>query len=95
MRLSHQRSDAPCIAGYRRIPLRSGTRSPRQNVASLEVVHAAVVLASETSAEAIQAFCREQITDFKVPERIFIADSLQRTATGKIQRRHVATAFKE
>jgi acyl-CoA synthetase (AMP-forming)/AMP-acid ligase II len=60
-----------------------------------EVVHAAVVLASETSAEKIQAFCRGQLADFKVPERIFIADELPRTATGKIQRRHVATAFKD
>ncbi|MCH8103654.1 MAG: AMP-dependent synthetase, partial [Chloroflexi bacterium] len=60
-----------------------------------EVVHAAVVLASETTAEEIQTFCREQLADFKVPERIFIADELPRTATGKIQRRHVATAFKE
>ena len=60
-----------------------------------EVVHAAVVLASETTAEEIQVFCREQLADFKVPERIFIADELPRTATGKIQRRHVATAFKD
>jgi len=30
---------------------------------------------------------------FKVPERIYFADTLPRTATGKIQRRHVATAF--
>lgn len=60
-----------------------------------EVVHAAVVLKSTARPEEIQAFCREQLAAFKVPEKIHVADKLPRTATGKIQRRHVATAFAE
>ena len=58
-----------------------------------EVVQAAVVLSGDADEAAIQAFCREHLADFKVPERIYIADSLPRTATGKIQRRHVSAAF--
>ncbi len=58
-----------------------------------EVVQAAVVLSSDADEAAIQAFCREHLAEFKVPERIYIADSLPRTATGKIQRRHVSAAF--
>ncbi|MDA1257409.1 MAG: AMP-binding protein, partial [Chloroflexi bacterium] len=58
-----------------------------------EVVQAAVVLSGNATEADIQAFCREHMADFKVPERIYIADSLPRTATGKIQRRHVSAAF--
>jgi acyl-CoA synthetase (AMP-forming)/AMP-acid ligase II len=58
-----------------------------------EIVQAAVVLSANADEAAIQAFCRERMADFKVPERIYIADSLPRTATGKIQRRHVSAAF--
>lgn len=58
-----------------------------------EVVHAAVVLQGNADADQIRRFCREHLADFKVPERVYIADTLPRTATGKIQRRHVAAAF--
>ena len=58
-----------------------------------EIVQAAVVLSGDADEAAIQAFCRERMAAFKVPERIYIADSLPRTATGKIQRRHVSAAF--
>jgi acyl-CoA synthetase (AMP-forming)/AMP-acid ligase II len=58
-----------------------------------EVVHAAVVLGGEATPEEIMAHCRTQMAEFKVPEVIYLAESLPRTATGKIQRRHVATAF--
>jgi len=37
--------------------------------------------------------CRDRLADFKVPKKIHIADALPRTATGKIQRRHVAAHF--
>ncbi|MBI4305365.1 MAG: AMP-binding protein [Chloroflexi bacterium] len=60
-----------------------------------EVVHAAVVLRSEADPAAIQAFCREHLASFKVPEKIYVTTQLPRTATGKIQRRHVAAAFKQ
>ena len=58
-----------------------------------EAVQAAVVLNSDCEETDIQDFCRERLADFKVPDIIYFADELPRTATGKIQRRHVATAF--
>jgi acyl-CoA synthetase (AMP-forming)/AMP-acid ligase II len=58
-----------------------------------EVVQAAVVLDGDADQEAIRSFCGERLAAFKVPDTVYIADSLPRTATGKIQRRHVATAF--
>jgi acyl-CoA synthetase (AMP-forming)/AMP-acid ligase II len=58
-----------------------------------ECVQAAVVLSGDCEQDDIQDFCRERLADFKVPDIIYFADKLPRTATGKIQRRHVATAF--
>ena len=58
-----------------------------------EAVQAAVVLNDNCNQQEIQDFCRERLADFKVPDIIYFADELPRTATGKIQRRHVATAF--
>ena len=58
-----------------------------------ECVQAAVVLSGDCDESQIQDFCRERLADFKVPDVIYFADELPRTATGKIQRRHVATAF--
>ena len=60
-----------------------------------EEVAAAVVLKGEATPESIQSFCRDRLADFKVPKQIHIAKSLPRTATGKIQRRHVAAHFLE
>jgi acyl-CoA synthetase (AMP-forming)/AMP-acid ligase II len=58
-----------------------------------EVVHAAVVLDGSADAASIRSFCGEHLASFKVPDVVYIADSLPRTATGKIQRRHVSAAF--
>ena len=60
-----------------------------------EAVQAAVVLAESGSEDAIRAFCGEHLADFKVPDRVYLVDSFPRTATGKIQRRHVASEFAE
>ncbi|MCZ6675963.1 MAG: acyl--CoA ligase [Candidatus Poribacteria bacterium] len=60
-----------------------------------EEVHAAVVLKGEVSEEALIAFCHDHLADFKTPKKLYIADTLPRTATGKIQRRHVAAHFRE
>jgi len=38
-------------------------------------------------------FCKKNLAAFKVPKRVFITDSLPRTATGKIQRRIVSEHF--
>ena len=58
-----------------------------------EIVQAAVVLSGESSESELRAFCSEQLADFKVPDRI--VQELPRTATGKIQRRHVSAKFAE
>ena len=58
-----------------------------------ECVQAAVVLNDDCDQSDIQDFCRERLADFKVPDVIYFADELPRTATGKIQRRHVAATF--
>jgi acyl-CoA synthetase (AMP-forming)/AMP-acid ligase II len=58
-----------------------------------ECVHAAVVLSGEATEEHIRAYCAETLASFKVPDAVYIASELPRTATGKIQRRHVAAKF--
>lgn len=58
-----------------------------------EVVHAAVVLKTDCAPETLRAFCRQHLAEFKVPVRIHVIDHVPRTATGKIQRRHVADLF--
>jgi acyl-coenzyme A synthetase/AMP-(fatty) acid ligase len=37
--------------------------------------------------------CRERLADFKVPKKVFVVETIPRTATGKIQRRALAAAF--
>jgi len=60
-----------------------------------EEVMAAVVLRPGQKVEAaeILAHAKQKLGDFKVPKRLFISDSLPKTATGKIQRRFVAEHF--
>jgi acyl-CoA synthetase (AMP-forming)/AMP-acid ligase II len=58
-----------------------------------EEVHAAVVLRTTATPAEIQAHCSKRLADFKVPKVIHITQVVPRTATGKIQRRHVATHF--
>lgn len=38
-------------------------------------------------------FCKKNLAAFKVPKKVFMTDSLPKTATGKIQRRLVAEHF--
>ncbi len=58
-----------------------------------EAVQAAVVVSADTSEDAIRAYCGERLAGFKVPDRVHLVESLPRTATGKIQRRHIAAMF--
>lgn len=60
-----------------------------------EEVMAAVVLkpGASASVDEILAKAKTLLGDFKVPKRLFISDSLPKTATGKIQRRFVAEHF--
>jgi acyl-CoA synthetase (AMP-forming)/AMP-acid ligase II len=41
----------------------------------------------------LQRHCREHLAAFKVPKTVHIVETIPRTATGKVQRRHVAAAF--
>ncbi|KAH6828117.1 AMP-dependent synthetase and ligase family protein [Perilla frutescens var. hirtella] len=41
----------------------------------------------------VSRFCKENMAAFKVPKKVFITDSVPKTATGKIQRRIVAEHF--
>jgi len=63
-----------------------------------EEVEAAVVLNDQREGdskteEAILQHCHTRLAAFKCPRRLYIAKDLPRTATGKIQRRHVASHF--
>jgi acyl-CoA synthetase (AMP-forming)/AMP-acid ligase II len=58
-----------------------------------EEVHAAVVLRGEATEAELREYCCRSLADFKVPKVFYIAPELPRTATGKVQRRHVAAAF--
>ena len=60
-----------------------------------EAVQAAVVVSSDADEDAIRAYCGEHLAGFKVPDRVYIIDTMPRTATGKIQRRHIAAMFNE
>src|SRR5439155_1013270 len=75
-------------------PLPPGPRKPGfVGKGTGEEVHAAVVLKAEATPEEIQAFCRDRLADFKVPKVIHVTEAVPRTATGKVQRRHVAAHF--
>ena len=58
-----------------------------------EEVAAAVVLKGPAGEAELVRHCKSSLSDFKCPKRIFIVDTIPRTATGKIQRRHVASLF--
>jgi len=58
-----------------------------------EEVAAAVVLKGAATESDLIAHCRSSLSDFKCPTKIYIIDSIPRTATGKIQRRNVAAAI--
>jgi acyl-CoA synthetase (AMP-forming)/AMP-acid ligase II len=60
-----------------------------------EEVHGAVVLKGTATVEELLGFCRGRLADFKVPKRLYLASALPRTATGKIQRRHVSAHFQQ
>jgi acyl-CoA synthetase (AMP-forming)/AMP-acid ligase II len=60
-----------------------------------EEVAAAVVLKGEVRKQDLADFCRQHLADFKIPRQLFFVDTIPRTSTGKIQRRHVAAAFVE
>lgn len=60
-----------------------------------ETVYCAVTVkpGAKTTEEELLQFCKDHVASFKVPKRLFLAETLPKTATGKIQRRHVAAHF--
>jgi len=58
-----------------------------------EEVACAVVLRETQPESTLLAYCKERLADFKCPKKIFIVETIPRTATGKIQRRALASAF--
>ncbi|KAE9464872.1 hypothetical protein C3L33_03220, partial [Rhododendron williamsianum] len=48
---------------------------------------------SNVSEAEVLRFCKKNLAAFKVPKKVFLTDSLPKTATGKIQRRFVAEHF--
>lgn len=61
----------------------------------MKQVNAAVVLhkGSDANENDILEFLKKSLAQFKIPKRLFFAEELPRTATGKIQRRIVAEHF--
>jgi acyl-CoA synthetase (AMP-forming)/AMP-acid ligase II len=55
-----------------------------------EEVAAAVVLREPQTEAQILVFCKERLADFKRPKKVYIVESIPRTASGKIQRGAVA-----
>lgn len=60
-----------------------------------EEINCAVILreGSQIAVEEISNYCKKNLAAFKVPKKIFLTDTLPKTASGKIQRRLVAEHF--
>ena len=66
-----------------------GRRSARRN----EEVAACVVADAEISEADLLKFCREHLSGWQVPKRIFLAAELPVNERGKISRRELAQQF--
>jgi len=58
-----------------------------------EEVAAAVVLREPATEADLLAYCRERLADFKRPKKLYLVETIPRTATGKVQRLNVAAAL--
>ncbi len=58
-----------------------------------EEAAAAVVLTGEVTTDALIAFCKEKLADFKVPRTIHVMEEIPRGPTGKISRRFLTESF--
>ncbi|CAM8940421.1 unnamed protein product [Rhodiola kirilowii] len=60
-----------------------------------EEINCAVIAreGSNLTEEEVIKFCKNNLATYKVPKRVFLTDSVPKTATGKIQRRIVAEHF--
>jgi acyl-CoA synthetase (AMP-forming)/AMP-acid ligase II len=55
-----------------------------------ERVGAAVQLNGDVDERTLVTWCRERLAAFKVPEVIYVLDTIPRTPTGKVQRKRIA-----
>lgn len=60
-----------------------------------EEVYAAVVVGGDAHSEDLLRHCRELLSPFKVPKKIYLTPSLPKNATSKIERRRLSELFKE
>ncbi|XP_077241826.1 AMP-dependent synthetase and ligase family protein [Tasmannia lanceolata] len=60
-----------------------------------EEIHCAIIPKEGSNIDEgeVVKFCKKNLASFKVPKKVFLTDSLPKTATGKIQRRLVAEHF--
>ncbi|WJX66555.1 Ribonuclease ageritin [Trifolium repens] len=60
-----------------------------------EEIHCAIIPREGSNIDEAEVlrFCKKNLTSFKVPKKVFLTDSLPKTATGKILRRLVAEHF--
>jgi acyl-CoA synthetase (AMP-forming)/AMP-acid ligase II len=58
-----------------------------------ECVAAVVVAHARVSEDELARHCAERLASFKVPARIVLADAIPKGATGKVQRRNLASAL--
>ncbi|KAF9623920.1 hypothetical protein IFM89_006647 [Coptis chinensis] len=60
-----------------------------------EEINCAIILREGTKIDEAEVlrFCKNNLASFKVPKKVFITDTVPKTATGKIQRRIVAEHF--
>ncbi|WP_105257786.1 AMP-binding protein [Pseudoalteromonas sp. T1lg88] len=54
-----------------------------------EAVHAFITIKQDVDEQELQAFCREQLTNYKVPKHIHILEELPKSTVGKILRREL------
>jgi acyl-CoA synthetase (AMP-forming)/AMP-acid ligase II len=58
-----------------------------------ERVGAAVTISAEVGERELIDHCRERLAAFKVPETVFVLESIPRTPTGKVQRKRVGESL--
>ena len=58
-----------------------------------ETVAAALVLRKGVTADEVIDHVRRRLAAFKVPSVVHVTDAIPKTATGKVQRRHVADSL--
>jgi acyl-CoA synthetase (AMP-forming)/AMP-acid ligase II len=66
---------------------------PDQRTGEVPVAAVRLKPGASTSEEALVAFGREKLADYKAPRRIVIVDQLPRTGTEKVQKRELLPLF--